>query len=242
LARWNAATGERLTASIDCQFSAVAYSPRGDRLLAADGKQLKIWRTDSLNAAEIESFTPGHIADISSITWLPDNRRCATTANPPDATVKITDTQTRKVVTTLQERYGDVLGASINPVDGRLAVCVSTGLIIIWRPDSPGAQDYCAAPQANHVAWSPDGRLLVAVGADAMIRAWRADTLEPYWVTIMLPGTRTGGSVATFSAAGEPLGTVEDPEKHLIYLHELADGRLELYAPKVFKQYLGTSK
>jgi len=61
-------------------------------------------------------------------------------------------------------------------------------------------------------------------------------------VAVMLPGTSTGGSIATFSAAGELLGRTEDPEKHLVYLHELADGRLEIFTPQAFKERIGTTK
>jgi hypothetical protein len=86
-----------------------------------------------------------------------------------------------------------------------------------------------------YVGWTPDGKWLISRSEDGTIRKWNAETGDPDWVILQVPGGRS----ITFSAAGEILhGDPDVVEQNLVYLVETDEARLEMLKPSEFRKYL----
>ena len=121
---------------------------------------------------------------------------------------------------TLGSHDGEVRGVDISADGSRVASAADDGSVILWRPADGSRQDLHQGQGAWDVAFSPDGRMLLAVGDDGWIRRFdgrsgdelgrtHGEGAELYTVAFARDGRRfaTGGEdgvIRVFNASGGP--------------------------------------
>jgi WD40 repeat protein/DNA-binding XRE family transcriptional regulator len=168
-------------------ISGLAWSPDGHRLASSDiDNVIRIW--DTASGACLETF--GHPSDPNNIfwglDWSPDGRWLA--AGSPQWGVLLWDMQGSRQPgfrqrngrepgsdkTTPDERlarqWGEgAEGVAWSPDGTRLGVWTSAGNICVWDTQD-GVLLQRLVPEYNEItsfAWSPDGRMLAAIGMSA---------------------------------------------------------------------------
>jgi WD40 repeat protein len=231
--RWSTASGELLGQPFDMKCAAVVYSPGGGRLAVAGSDGIQVLDLATQKTTPLPNTAT---ASVNALAWSPTGLQIASCSDRPNSSVTVWPLNTVNRPLVFQYDFCDLFDVAWEPNGNRLAAAADDGSVVIFHTKSPGESKTLPGHVAalNAVAWSPDGTMLASSGRDAMIHVWNAQTLEPLWVGIMLPGTDSNGSLVTFSAAGEVLSGFEKPFNHLVYLHEHADGQLELLSQADF--------
>jgi WD40 repeat protein len=160
---WNAATG-KLRTVLDNRLdivTAVAIAPDGTWLAAtSDNGHVRI--RDAATGELISTFISIAAATPTAVAIAPDGTWLATVHQ---SSVRIWDTRTGSIRTTLADRGAQVTSAAIAPDSARLATVSADGTLQVWDPDggSPVAAMRADSPLED-CAWSPSGHLLAAVG------------------------------------------------------------------------------
>jgi WD40 repeat protein len=181
---WDAATGEEFPPlpPFPGAIRALAFSPDSRLLIAAttvstrpaDPGEVKVWEV--AGRKEVLTFQE-HTAPIHDVAISPDSRRVASASD--DRTVKVWDALTGKVELTLKSEKAGFVGVAFSPDGARLAAVSSDRLIRVWNTDS-GRQLAVFGRSApgndfgNKIAFSPDGKYLVAGGQ--AVTVWDAAT------------------------------------------------------------------
>ena len=201
---WEARSGELLktlqgtdaTLVPDCwSQGTVAYAPDGKTFATAVGgadqtakfpTQLTIWDAESLTPRT--RFVP-HKYRIHAMAYSPDGKSLAIggvggtlrLVSLPDPTNR---DAAAKVVTTLRNHRGTIMGIAWSP-DGKLLASCSReyakerGRIVVWRmEDSTYPALEWDGPGVTSVQFSPDGKSMASSGQDGAVTLWQVNPVS----------------------------------------------------------------
>ncbi len=166
VALWDPRDGSELTgvAGHEALVRAVAFSPDG-ALLASASRDQTIGLWDLATGVRLHTLR-GHRDTVNGVGFSPDGALLVSASR--DRTVILWDVASGTQLRTLEEgNHGNVTDVAFGP---RGEVIASVGSRVrIWDPDSGKALRFAASGQRASftplsLAWSPDGRYLVAGG------------------------------------------------------------------------------
>ena len=180
---------------------AIAFSPDGQRLAAADTSgQVWLWRTDELNHPALRF--QAHRDWVWSLAFSPDSQILASGSDDIDDTIKLWSAETGEHLRTFNAPDHQVRAVGWSPDKTYLASSGVDGAVQIWDVDTG-----CAVALEGHtnktsaLAWrlSEDDRLILATGSsDETVKTWDVASGE------CLQDISVGDSV--FSLAWSPDG------------------------------------
>lgn len=151
----------------------VAWSPVNPWLLttAADGTA-RLWERNGRSLSVLEG-APGP----TQAAWHPDGRLLAT--GSADGTVRLLQSSATGQFTKVRElATGGQVRELAWSTDGRLAIGVINGTLLIWSPGDPQPQRHEAHQGAvDFLAWARDGQYLASGSQDGLVRVWGARRL-----------------------------------------------------------------
>jgi RNA polymerase sigma factor (sigma-70 family) len=225
---WDAATGKevrRLESGADAeqsQLNVVAFSSKGDRLVWADPKAVRLW--DVASGKPLHVFTMDNA--VCAATFSPDGRTVA--AGGGDNTVRIWDVENGQQLHHLKGHDAYIQGL-VFAKDGKTLVTTSgQGAAVLWdtttgqRIKPPAGTDY----RGNIAAFSPDGTILALAGVDRIIRLFDWKTGKELR---KLRGRSDHAVALVFSPDGATLACAS--AESAIHLWEVATGKPRLVSP-----------
>jgi WD40 repeat protein len=180
----------------------------------------------------------GHRSRVHSLAFSPDGRRLASAAGA-GSTFTLWDLTTGQPVQRLRGHGAPVTAVAFDPAGVRLASVDVRSVVALWAPDGAGAyarQGRALRPNyfaAHGLAFSPDGRFLVAHGAYGL-HGWDLTTRKSldwptrprnFWRRIFRPASPPVAAVA-FSPDGRWL-VWSEPGRHSVHRRELAAAQVE---------------
>jgi WD40 repeat protein/energy-coupling factor transporter ATP-binding protein EcfA2 len=187
------------------QAHSLAFSADGQTLVASDADhELCWWKRDRTGGF---AARPAHIipdASVSRITFSPNGKTLA--AISPDQTIQIWDREGH-LVRTLKGHTQPVADLAFSP-DGRTLVTSGGDQTRLWQLQNPAVATLNA--QAQLIAYRPDNQLVASIGAEGVIKLWKANgvlhrSLEnPRMIgnAIGLAFSRDGKTVASATESG----------------------------------------
>ena len=174
---WNAATGElirTLRNPYDTSVWSVVFSPDGSTAITGSFNRIRFW--DLETGQEIRTFT-GAMQSVAALAISPDGARLA--SGSPTAVATVWDLETGEPIYTLKGHTDWVDTVAFSPNGARLLTGSWDGTAKLWdlgtgeliRTFLHGAGD---SADVKAAAFSPDGTLVLTVGAFAKI--WDAET------------------------------------------------------------------
>jgi WD40 repeat protein len=186
---WDIATGRELKTFPDCsnKVLSVAFSPDGRFILSGGwDKTLKLW--DVGTGRELRTFT-GHSDIVRSVAFSPDGRHIVSGGG--DKTLKLWDVWTGRELHTFTGHIDQVFSVAFSP-DGRhiLSGCLDNTMKIWDMVTGRQLRNFWYSkpvilPRSNintgksnflAVAFSPDGKQIIAGGANYILKLWDAET------------------------------------------------------------------
>jgi WD40 repeat protein len=198
------------------------FSPDGRRIAAiVDDTMVRVWTS----AGTRLTLLKGHTADITSLSYAPDNWRIVTSSR--DKTARIWDAESGEEILKYSghesEDVGDVRGALFSP-DGKRVLTIAQSAQL-W--DSTSGAKVAETPTVpGHIqillraGFSPDGKRFVTASSDHTAQVWTADTAQPIAVLHHEQAVQD----AEFSADGSRVVTAA--EDHTARIWEAGTGTL----------------
>lgn len=186
---WDARVGqgELPLSGISGLLSSMAFSADCERLVTAEGLVVKVW---DVRSGQVLLTLKGHSNQVISVAFSPDGKRLASgsTGGRPEGKslpgeVKVWDAQTGQELVTLKERTSPVTCLAFSHDGERLAVASASspptgtphsGEVILL--DALSGQELLTLKGHTNVvvsvAFSPDGKRLVAASMDGTVKVW----------------------------------------------------------------------
>jgi len=142
----------------------------------------------------------GHEGLVLGVAFSPDGTRLATSST--DATVKIWDIKTSKLLLILTGHDVGIRDVAYNPDGTKLATGSGDGSAIIWDAMT-GSQILKLTGHSSgiqSVAFSPDGKILATGSEDITTRLWDVETGDEI---LTLPGSSGGVTGVAFSLSDQ---------------------------------------
>lgn len=153
---------------LDTEGSRVALCLDGDVNLP---KRLTMW---DVATGVGDPIDPGHFRKYRRGSFSHDGKLLATGSH--DGTVRVTDTESLRLVLGPLEHHDAITGIRFSPDDRRLLTTSADGTARIWSLAS-GREETFSLEHGNCVVlaeFSSDGRYVVTEGYDLMVRIWEA--------------------------------------------------------------------
>ncbi len=175
--RWWDARDGRLLHTLDAatrNAHAAAFSPAGDRVLAASaGFVARVWSTDGW---EQRLELRGHEAAVGPVAWSPDGTRLATGSD--DRTLRLWDAASGVLQLTVRGHAAELTAVDFDAAARRVLSAARDGTARIFEARN-GAQFQVLRGGDGAVtaaAFDPAGRRVATGHADAHVRVWEVET------------------------------------------------------------------
>ncbi len=206
----------------------VAWNPNGEWLASgSDDNRVRLWQENGKAGPVLK----GHAAGVNCVAWSSDGTQLASASTDKTARLWELDGKPGPV---LEGHEKPVNSVAWSPDDSRLASAADDS-VRIWKANgAAGKVLRWGKKQFYSVIW-PGDRIMCG-GRDNTIFAWDANSGNPQWVGLLLPG----GKSATFSTTGEIIDG--DPglvEKEFVYLVEKPSGVIDVLTPSEFQKLTG---
>ena len=186
-------TGRRVSAQVilrhDDTIQALAFSPDGRWLATASYDRLiRLWN--------VKEGKPGpvlkdHSDAVYGVAFSPDSKWLA--SGGADRAVKVWDVASGNRLYTLGESTDWVYGVAWSPVSNRIAAAGVDKSIRVWEVDGDGGKVALSAfaheGPVVRLVYSRDGKTLVSIGEDRVLKVWDAGTLTERLVHPAQPET-----------------------------------------------------
>src|SRR5262249_12652438 len=151
-----------------------AFSPDGKRVATAGtGKSARVW---SLETGQPVTPPLAHGGPVNRVAFRADGRRLVTASD--DQTARLWDASTGKQLQPLS--LGEAVQSASFSLDGQRVVTLSGGTITVWEAAGGNRVTRVSAergsPPRSEAAFSPDGRRILMIGGQRIVRTWDADT------------------------------------------------------------------
>jgi WD40 repeat protein len=207
------------------EITAVAFSPKGDRLATAskDGTA-KVWELAD-KGKELLTLK-GHGGKVLAIAWSEDGKWIATGSE--DKTAKLWDADNGKDTRTFKGPTRDVSCVAFSKDSGRLAMGSLDNTIYVWDLGSGNELYKLNADEGVWaVAFSPDGSKLAAGGWSNVVQLW--DMKNAKEIGGLAGHSRTIVAL-TFNAAGDRIVTASVDQTVRVW--DVAAARQKVEPPK----------
>jgi WD40 repeat protein len=209
-----AQTGAALTVPGSAGVSALAFSPGTDALATGNGNgRIQLWNPAGFHqqAAPLAVGPVGVAAAAAGHTpaaFSADGRLLATSNGR--GTVRVWDVTAKRPAGPPMPSYRTVTGLALSP-DGKTLAVAGSG-VELWQT-ATGQRIGATLPPAGHgryraVAFSPDGTMLVTLGADGTARIWNVATDAPIGTPMTVDGSGLLAGAVGVSPDGRTLVTV----------------------------------
>ncbi len=183
---WNAATGQKLAlyqghTGVSSMVCALAWSPDGKQIVSACSsigfdKTIHVW--DAFTGQTLKRYDAGYGLlpnfSVLSIAWSADGKYIAAACG--DQTIRIWNTATENLVSTLPVRSGGSSCIAWSPDSRYLASAHPDRTVQIWDMSTKTKRlTYREHTDAVRcVAWSPDGVSIATASNDRTAHIWQA--------------------------------------------------------------------
>jgi WD40 repeat protein len=155
--------------------TSLAYSPDGCRIATggADGT-LNLW--DAATGTLIRRTHEGYPGHVGAVAFSPDGTRVASAASPGFGKIRIADVATGREIRSLNDGGFEICALAFSP-DGIHLTSASDKAVKIWDTTS-GERKHSLEHTARvtSVAYSRDGKRIVACKDGAVVKVWDATT------------------------------------------------------------------
>ena len=158
------------------RVTSIAFSPSGRKYMcvasAGKDKKIRIWNVKRRKL--VVGPLIGHDDKVTSIAYSPDGTRLV--SGSCDKTVRIWNSETGQLLSTLSGHYGDVNSVAYSFDGSRIVSGSFDRTIIVW--DAQSGQIICgpinAADHVESVCFSQDGKQILSGSQDNTVRVWDA--------------------------------------------------------------------
>jgi WD40 repeat protein len=177
LGLYDAATGKplRQLPGLRRGPAAVAFSPDGSLLAAADDSNVHVWEVATGNMVHV---LKGHAAGVQAVAFSPDGKTLA--SGSQDGSTWLWDPASGKERRRLGREKGDAVHCVLFSPDGKMLAAGSVGPAVrLWdvaAGKAMGALGAGAGVVGRTLAFAADGRTLTAGCADGTVRVWQVAT------------------------------------------------------------------
>lgn len=187
---------------------AVAWSQDSKRLASVSEQHVAVIDRSSGKLHQLQ----GHSKTVLAVSFLGDGKHLLTAGR--DRSLRLWNLETRKLRRTLENHTRDVRAVALRPGESVRPMIASAGAdrtVRLWQPTIGRLVRFARLPSAPlAIAWTADGRWIVAACQDGAVRVIDPDTVE---IRATRPGVRSwayslavapdGKSVAVGGPEGE---------------------------------------
>ena len=179
----------------DARVTAIVWSPTGKLLAsAAEDGTVRLWQPEGGPVLVLKTHTPKN----TSLAWSPDGKRLVSGGEGGAELWSLADLRKSKLLAIAPSPHAPLPegeGSKLLPaLAGRIEQIVwrpdgkqfaartcddekKTGPLLVW--DAEGGAAACPKISATGIAWSADGKSLLACSCDTAIRRWHGGADEP---------------------------------------------------------------